>query len=70
MVAAFVEDYERVHGPYPTNKQPGMTEYKRFLLSTDFFQNGADESRPLRYVRIFDAYASPCYQPLAHFGDA
>jgi hypothetical protein len=40
-------------------------EYPRFLLSTDFFQNGADESRPLAYMSLFDAYVSPCYQPLA-----
>jgi hypothetical protein len=36
----------------------------RFLLSTDFFQNGADEDRPLRYVAYYDPYRSPCYNPL------
>ena len=39
----------------------------RFLLSTDFFQHGGDESRALRYVAYFDPYRSPCYNPLAEF---
>jgi hypothetical protein len=36
-----------------------------FLLSTDFFLNGADESRPVRYVRFYNPYKSPCWNPLA-----
>ena len=35
-----------------------------FLLSTDFFENGADESIPVRYRRFFHAYVSPCWNPL------
>ena len=38
---------------------------ERFLLSTDFFQHGADESRPVRYVTYADPYISPCYNPFA-----
>jgi hypothetical protein len=35
----------------------------RFLLSTDFFTNGADESRAVRYV----AYYTACGNPFARF---
>ena len=37
--------------------------YERFLLSTDFFQNGADESRFIRYASFYDPYVSPCWNP-------
>lgn len=33
------------------------------LLSTDLFEHG-DDTRPLRYVRLFHPYATPCYSPL------
>ena len=36
---------------------------KLFLLSTDFFRNGEDEPRPLRFVTLYGPYASPCYMP-------
>ncbi len=39
--------------------------YDRFLLSTDFFPNGADESRPVRFLAFYDPRVSPCYNPLA-----
>lgn len=35
----------------------------RFLLSTDFFLHDADESRPIRYLRLYDPYLSPCNNP-------
>jgi hypothetical protein len=35
-----------------------------FLLSTDFFAHGADESRPLGYAQLYDPYRSPCYNPM------
>ena len=35
-----------------------------FLLSTDFFAHGADESRPLRFVQLYDPYRAPCYNPM------
>lgn len=31
-----------------------------FLLATDFFEHGADSTRPLRYQGLHDPYASPC----------
>ncbi|MEO6708697.1 MAG: hypothetical protein ABI054_08050 [Planctomycetota bacterium] len=39
--------------------------FTRFLLSTDFFQNGADESRTLGYVSIYGPTITLCYNPLA-----
>lgn len=38
---------------------------KQFLLSTDFFPNGADETRPIRYVQLYDPYIGVCYNPMA-----
>lgn len=43
----------------------GSDFYTRFLMSTDFFQNGADESRTLAYVACYGPTISPCYNPLA-----
>ena len=37
---------------------------RTFLLSTDFFQNGMREDRPLQYVTFYFPYKSPCYNPL------
>ena len=34
-----------------------------YLSSTDFFINDADESRPVRFVALYDPYVSPCYNP-------
>lgn len=39
--------------------------YDRFLLSTDFFRNGADESQLVRYLAFYDPYLSPCWNPCA-----
>ncbi len=39
--------------------------YTRFLLSTDFFQNNADESLTLTYVAIYGPTITLCYNPLA-----
>lgn len=36
-----------------------------FLMSTDFFLNGSDESRPVNYVSCFSPYISPCWNPLS-----
>jgi len=36
---------------------------RRFLLSTDFFVNGEDERRALKYRAFCDPYLSPCYSP-------
>jgi hypothetical protein len=38
---------------------------EQFLMSTDFFPNGADELRPLRYRQLHDPHISVCYNPMA-----
>ena len=58
----FVTDFERVVGIVPV----GTTDvYMRFLLSTDFFQHGADQTRILRYHLFYEPSATPCYNPLS-----
>ena len=37
--------------------------YLAFLESSDFFINGADESRPVRFVMLRDPYVNPCFNP-------
>jgi hypothetical protein len=37
----------------------------RFLLSTDFFRNGADEKQPVRYVAYNSPYHYACGNPFA-----
>jgi hypothetical protein len=39
----------------------------KFLLGTDLFASGADESRPLRYTGYPDPYLRPCGNPIARF---
>ncbi len=38
-----------------------------FLMSTDFFRNGADETKPVKYLFYYDPYAAPCQNPLAEW---
>jgi hypothetical protein len=33
-----------------------------FLLSTDFFQNGADPQKKIQYLGLYDPYRRPCVQ--------
>ena len=55
--------------------QPGFSrrmplhadDYTGYLLCTDFFQNGADETRRIRYVGFFDGSGTGCGNPLARF---
>jgi len=63
-LAAFARAYEKQYGPY-RDSTPAEAVYGKFLLSTDFAQNGFDESRPLRFLALYDPYASPCFNPLA-----
>ena len=44
-------------------REPIEDTFGRFLLSTDFFLHDADESRPVRYLRLHDAYLTPCGNP-------
>ena len=42
----------------------------KFLLSTDFFRNGADETRPVKYVAYYNPYKFACGNPFAILSDA
>jgi len=49
-------------------RQKGRKIYRekltnQFLLSTDFFQEGMNESRTIKYVLYYDPYINPCYTP-------
>jgi len=52
---------------------PGSARFRRFeedvvsafLLSTDFFWRGADETRELVYAGFYDPYYRPCQNPFA-----
>jgi hypothetical protein len=61
----FRREYRRAIGPPPLD---GETQVRRFLdtflMSTDFFRQGADESRTVRYTMLYDIYTNPCYNPL------
>lgn len=71
VIDRFVRDYEAERGAGAARQATGSEEvYGLFLLSTDFFQEGADVGRPLRYVAYYSPYRSPCYNPLARFRDA
>lgn len=35
----------------------------KVLLSTDFFQEGMNEGRTIKYVLYYDPYINPCYNP-------
>lgn len=37
----------------------------RFLRSTDFFLNDADEQAEVGFVALYDPFISPCFNPLA-----
>lgn len=41
----------------------------KYLLSTDFFRNNADEALPVRYVVYYNPYKVACANPFAILGD-
>lgn len=53
--------------PYPRNY-----EFYRgrivaaFLLSTDFFENKMDASKPVRFTAFYDPYVRPCSNPFSN----
>lgn len=36
-----------------------------YLLSTDFFSNNMDESKPLKYVSLYSPHLKPCANPFS-----
>lgn len=57
-VAAYTAPGARVGEPPSV-----MDGLGRFLLSTDFFQHGADEAREIRYALLYAPMRNPCYNP-------
>ncbi len=45
------------------NPKVNRSMAQRFILSTDFIQNGTDPSKTVRWVAYYDPYSSPCYNP-------
>ena len=68
-VAKFFDDCQR-HGRGASRWFPLHSDlYMRYLLSTDFFQHRADESRRIQYIGLFDPAVTPCNNPLATFDE-
>ena len=66
-VRRFLRDFEKANG-WSSAQTAGHSQLAmQFLLSTDFFQFDAAEDRTIRYDRLADPYANPCYNPLAHY---
>jgi hypothetical protein len=65
----FVEDWRAHVGPLPRTSALPSEIYARFLLSTDFFAQDADETRRVRYRGFNDPYLTTCANPLARFDD-
>jgi len=36
---------------------------QQYLLSTDFFRNKMDESKPVKFIGFYDPYQMPCSNP-------
>jgi hypothetical protein len=60
----FVRDYEKHVGrvKFYSVSSNGLL-FSKFLLSTDYYRNGADPKKPVHYVAFFDPYVTPCWNP-------
>lgn len=61
----YVRDFER-YTPAKSNKL-GDKFYTTFLLSTDFFLQGAKTENPLNYLAFYNPARVPCQHPFARF---
>lgn len=63
-IERFVREYEAAFGAAELdNVAANRLLYTKYLMSTDFFLNGQDETRPVRFVALHDPYVSPCWNP-------
>lgn len=70
-VERYVREYERVFGRAELRHVARNQElYTKYLMSTDFFLNGADERRVVRFVALYHPYTTPCWNPLVPPGAA
>lgn len=67
-VRAFLDAHVSHGRGWPTSSRSWSAFVSRFLLSTDFFPHGQDESRALAFVAYYDPYLTPCYNPLVSRG--
>jgi hypothetical protein len=68
-VDLYFADCQRYQHGFSPRLPLGPDVYTRYLLSTDFFQHGADESRRIHYVGFFEPSVTPCTNPLARFAE-
>lgn len=80
--AAFIQKVNKLSYMYPIYTYTNlleMTHYQnkiqnfeervisRFLLSTDFFLDNADETQPVTYLSYYDPHRSPCQNPFSQW---
>ena len=63
-VDQYFADYQRFRGTLSRRSPLPREVFTHYLLSTDFFRHGADESRRVLYVGFYDPYITPCNNPL------
>jgi hypothetical protein len=69
-VAQFFADLGRYRPDLSPRHRPlGPSVHNLFLLSTDFFRHGGDETRRVYYVGFYDPAITACDNPLARFDD-
>lgn len=73
-LVAFGRDFQQDQGEEKLQdqykKEPKKIENRavtQFLMSTDFFWNKADESKPVKYLAYYDPYRRICSNPFARF---
>jgi hypothetical protein len=66
-VDTYIREFEHYVSRLPRFGSWPDAVYSRFLLSTDFFWQGADEARRVRYVGFYEPYARACLNPFARF---
>ncbi len=60
-------DYTRRWGREKWYRKVEWKLITQYLMSTDFFQNDANESRKIRYLMYYDPYSRPCANPFPRF---
>ncbi len=66
-VDAYVRDVDRDIGRLSRLRSWPSYVFTDFLLSTDFFRHGADETRRVKYVALYAPYITICHNTLATF---
>lgn len=64
-VEKYVADYGKRFGRRGNRLNDAF--YTTFLLSSDFFLNGADVNKPVTYLVLHDPARVPCHNPFARY---